>query len=129
MSKALKESKLAPEEIDVLNTHSPGTEAGDLSDYKAILRLFEKHDPKISATKGSTGHGMGMAGMMEAVWTVKMIEEDRIPPTKNTKNPMEVDGRRPNIVKETTKTTVNTAMNFNSGAGGTNAATIFSKLR
>ena len=70
-----------------------------------------------------------MAGMMEAVWTAKMIEEDIIPATKNTKKPLEIDGRKPNIVMETEKSTVKAAINFNSGAGGTNAAHIFSKLR
>ena len=41
MENSLKESQIAPEEIDVINTHSPSTPAGDLSDYRAILRVFE----------------------------------------------------------------------------------------
>ena len=80
MQTALKEARLAPSDIDYINAHATGTPVGDTSEIKAIKRVFNTgRIPYISSTKALTGHGICLAGAMEAAFTVLSLREKFMP--------------------------------------------------
>ena len=80
METALKEAGLAPGDIDYINAHATGTPVGDTSEIKAIRRLFNTgRVPYVSSTKALTGHGICLAGAMEAAFTVMALHEKFMP--------------------------------------------------
>lgn len=85
MLAALEDAELTPYQIDYLNAHATSTPAGDLSEIRAIERVFgtESH-LNISATKSMTGHLLGAAGAIEAIACIKAIQHDIVPPTINS---------------------------------------------
>ena len=85
MQNALEDAEMKPEDIDYINVHGTSTPVGDISEVKAILKLFGEHAYKlnISSTKSMTGHLLGAAGAMEALLSVKAITDDIVPPTIN----------------------------------------------
>ena len=85
MELAVQESGMLLSDVDHINTHGTSTPIGDLSEARAIQQLFGDHAPKIalSATKSMTGHLLGAAGCLEAIFTVLSIKNGLIPPTIN----------------------------------------------
>ena len=85
---ALKQANAKPEEVVHINAHATSTPVGDIAEYTALLRVFGEHLGKIavSATKSSTGHLLGGAGAIEAIFTVLAIAERTAPPTINLEN-------------------------------------------
>ena len=85
MNNALEDAGMKPEELDYINVHGTSTPIGDLSEVKAIKSVFGEHAYKlnISSTKSMTGHLLGAAGALEAMFCVKAVEEDIVPPTIN----------------------------------------------
>jgi 3-oxoacyl-[acyl-carrier-protein] synthase II len=85
---ALKEAEAKPEEVVHINAHATSTPVGDIAEYTALLRVFGDHLGKIavSATKSSTGHLLGGAGAIEAIFTVLALHERTAPPTINLDN-------------------------------------------
>jgi len=80
METALNQAGLKPEEIDYINAHATGTPVGDTSEIKAIRRLFNTgRVPYVSSTKALTGHGICLAGAMEAAFTVMALHEKFMP--------------------------------------------------
>jgi len=81
MELCLAHSALAPEQIDYVNAHATSTAAGDLSEAKALLRVFppERCQPAISSTKALTGHTLSMAGALEAALSVVALDEQFVP--------------------------------------------------
>jgi len=131
MKWALEDANLKPEDVDYLNPHATSTPVGDESEMKAVSKFFGDHTKKlhISATKSATGHLLGGAGAIEAIITIKTIQEGIIPPTINTAN---IDPAIPsglNIVtgKKLLKE-VKVAMSNTFGFGGHNATAVFRKL-
>jgi len=131
MKWALEDANLKPEDVDYLNPHATSTGLGDVSEMKAVIKLFgEKPDHMhISATKSATGHLLGAAGAAEAMICIKAIHEDIIPPTINTKT---IDPEMPqglNIVlgKKMNKK-INVALSNTFGFGGHNASAVFRKV-
>ncbi|HTJ48365.1 MAG TPA: beta-ketoacyl-ACP synthase II [Cyclobacteriaceae bacterium] len=128
---ALEDGGLKPEDVDYLNPHATSTPLGDLSEMKAVIKLFgEKPDHlHLSATKSATGHLLGGAGAIEALICIKAIHEDIIPPTINTKT---VDPAMPQglnlVVGQKFKKKVNVALSNTFGFGGHNASAVFKKL-
>ncbi|QDH77877.1 beta-ketoacyl-ACP synthase II [Echinicola soli] len=89
MLAAMEEAGIGPEKIDYINVHATSTPLGDVSELKAIERVFGRDSKlNISATKSMTGHLLGAAGAIEAIACIKAIQDDVIPPTINT---VEVD--------------------------------------
>jgi len=85
---ALKQANAKPQEVAHINAHATSTPVGDIAEYKALLRVFGDHlaSIPISATKSSTGHLLGGAGAIEAIFTVLAIHERLAPPTINLEN-------------------------------------------
>ena len=126
MQMALDYSGLKPEDLDYINAHGTSTKLNDLSEHKAIKAVFGEHAYKlaISSTKSMTGHLLGGAGGVEAVFSVLTIKHGVIPPTINYETPdPECDlDYVPNVARQAD---VRTAMSNSFGFGGTNASLIF----
>ena len=85
MTNALEDAGMQPEDIDYINVHGTSTPVGDISEVKAIKEVFGEHAYKlnISSTKSMTGHLLGATGALEAMFSVKAVQEDIVPPTIN----------------------------------------------
>ena len=129
MAMALRDAGLAPEEVDYINAHGTSTELNDLYETKAIQAVFKEHAKKvaISSTKSMTGHLLGGAGGIEAIFTVLTIFHGIIPPTINYETPdPECDlDYVPNVAR---KASVRVALSNSFGFGGTNAVLAFQKF-
>jgi len=131
MNYTLKDAGLKPSDIDYINVHGTSTSLGDLSETKAILKVFGEaaYDLSISSTKSMTGHLLGAAGAIEALTCVLAIQNNIIPPTINLENRDErIDPKldlTPNVAKEKT---VNYALSNTFGFGGHNASVIIKKF-
>ncbi|MDE7467157.1 MAG: beta-ketoacyl-ACP synthase II, partial [Muribaculaceae bacterium] len=85
MRNALDDAGMKPEDIDYINVHGTSTPVGDISEIKAIQEVFGQHAHKlnISSTKSMTGHLLGATGALEAMFSVKAVQNDIVPPTIN----------------------------------------------
>ncbi len=129
MSRALKDAKLAPEQIDYINAHGTSTPYNDKFETLAIKKVFGETARKvaISSTKSMTGHLLGAAGGIEAVISVKTIQTGEIAPTINLEVPdPDCDLDYVPNVKRSAK--VNTVLTNNLGFGGQNAALVFRRI-
>jgi len=127
MAKALKDAGLKPENIDYINAHGTSTIA-DAIETKAVKTVFGEHAYKLamSSTKSMTGHLLGAAGGIEAIFTAKAIEEGVLPPTTN------LDNNDPAcdlfyVPNKMVRRQVNAALSNSFGFGGTNATLVMSK--
>lgn len=131
MKQALNDSGLNPEDVDYLNTHATSTPVGDTSETNAISKVFGD-DPKnlhISATKSMTGHLLGAAGAIEAIASIKAINEGVIPPTINTENiDDDISSSLQIVLKESIEKEVDVAMSNTFGFGGHNGIVVFKKV-
>ena len=126
MTAALNDAGLDAAEIDYLNAHGTSTPVGDKGETAAIKRAFGDSANKlaVSSTKSCTGHLLGAAGAVEAIFSVLAIRDNVIPPTINLDNPdpdCDLD-YVPHIAREAT---VNAAITNSFGFGGTNASLVF----
>lgn len=131
MRLALKDGGLLAEDVDYLNAHATSTAVGDMSELKAITKLFEKNASQlhISATKSMTGHLLGAAGAIEAIASVMTIKEGIIAPTINLTDPDDTIPTDLKIVKlKALSKEVNVAMSNTFGFGGHNGIVVFKKL-
>ncbi|OBS11318.1 beta-ketoacyl-[acyl-carrier-protein] synthase II [Elizabethkingia miricola] len=129
MLAALEDADIQPQEIDYLNVHATSTPQGDLSELKAVERIFgRENNLNISATKSMTGHLLGAAGAVEAITCIKAVSENIIPPTINTLEPEPEykDVFDFTLGKKQNKE-INYAMNNTFGFGGHIATSIFKK--
>jgi len=126
MKTALAYAGLKPENVDYINAHGTSTSLNDLSENKAIKAVFGGHASKlaISSTKSMTGHLLGGAGGVEAIFTALTLHNGLIPPTINYENPdPECDlDYVPNTAR---RSDVKIAMSNSFGFGGTNASLVF----
>ncbi|MGK7393971.1 MAG: beta-ketoacyl-ACP synthase II [Candidatus Cyclobacteriaceae bacterium M3_2C_046] len=130
MQDALNEAKLRPDQVDYVNTHATATPVGDISECKAIAKVFAASLDKlhISATKSMTGHLLGAAGAIEAIACVKAIEQNTIPPTINFENlDPEIDPRIQITPNKVVQKEVKVALNNSFGFGGHIAVSLFKK--
>ncbi|HWY99055.1 MAG TPA: beta-ketoacyl-ACP synthase II [Bacteroidia bacterium] len=131
MVAALEEAGITANEVDYLNVHATSTPMGDISELRAVKRLFgENSNLQISATKSMTGHLLGAAGAVEAIACIIALNEDIVPPTINTVDIEPEFSGKLNIVTGSSKQTkVNYAMSNTFGFGGHIATTIFKKVK
>jgi 3-oxoacyl-[acyl-carrier-protein] synthase-1 len=125
MSAALKMSNLQYNEIDYINAHGTATPNNDLSEGLAIKRVFEEKLPKFSSTKAYTGHGLGAAAGIEAVFSVLSIQKGMIFPNLNFESVIPELNIRPQT--ELKEANVRNVLSNSFGFGGNNSSIIFSK--
>jgi 3-oxoacyl-[acyl-carrier-protein] synthase II len=126
MSMAIKTAFLKPEDVDYINAHGTSTQLNDLSETKAIKRLFGEHAHKlaISSTKSMTGHLLGGTGGIEAIYSVLTIKHGIIPPTINYETP-DPECDLDYVPNKARKANVKVAMSNSFGFGGTNGTLLF----
>lgn len=132
MTAALEDAGMKPEDIDYINVHGTSTPVGDISEVKAITKLFGEHAYKlnISSTKSMTGHLLGAAGGVEALICCLAIQNDIVPPTINHED----DDRDENIdynlnftFNKAQQRPIRAALSNTFGFGGHNACCILKK--
>lgn len=133
MKNVLEDAEMKPEDIDYINVHGTSTPVGDISEVKAIQKVFGEHAYKlnISSTKSMTGHLLGAAGALEAIVSIKAVQEDIVPPTINHvegDNDPEIDYNLNFTFNKAQKRTVNAALSNTFGFGGHNASVIVKKF-
>lgn len=133
MTRALQDAEMKPEDIDYINVHGTSTPVGDRSEALAIKDVFGEHAYKlnISSTKSMTGHLLGAAGAVEALFSVKAVEEDIVPPTINHEegdDDPDIDYNLNFTFNKAQKRTVRAALSNTFGFGGHNACVIVKKF-
>lgn len=129
MENALKDAKLDPSEVQYINAHATSTELGDRAETVAIKRCFGDHARKlaVSSTKSMTGHLLGAAGAVEAIFSILALRDQVAPPTINLDEPGEgcdLDY----VPKVARQMPIKVAVSNSFGFGGTNGTLVFRKL-
>ncbi|MDE6402781.1 MAG: beta-ketoacyl-[acyl-carrier-protein] synthase II, partial [Muribaculaceae bacterium] len=132
MRNALEDANMKPEDIDYINVHGTSTPVGDVSEIKAIMEVFGKHayDLNISSTKSMTGHLLGATGALEAMFSVKSVLEDVVPPTINHEEGDDDENIDYNLnftFNKAQNRPVRAALSNSFGFGGHNATVIVKK--
>ena len=129
MQRAIDDAKITPEEIDYINAHGTSTHLNDSTETKAIKTVLKDcaKKVKVSSTKGNTGHLLGAAGSIEAIISIKAIENSLVPPTINYKVPDE-ECDLDIVPNEPVKQDINVVMSNSLGFGGHNASIILRKF-
>ncbi len=132
MYNALEDARMQPEDIDYINVHGTSTPVGDISEVKAIKEVFGEHSYKlnISATKSMTGHLLGAAGSLEAMFCALAIDNQIVPPTINftegDEDP-EIDYNLNFTFNQAQKRELRAVLSNTFGFGGHNASVILKK--
>ena len=132
MDLALKDSGIDPEEVDYINVHGTATPLGDISETKAILKVFGDHsyNMNISSTKSMIGHLLGAAGAVEAIASIMATINDVVQPTINFNIPdPEIDPGLNLTLGKAQNRKVNIAISNTFGFGGHNASLVIKKAR
>ncbi len=129
MKIALADAGLKPSDIDYINAHGTSTGLGDVGELMAVRELFGDKDICMSSTKSMTGHLLGAAGAIEAIFSVLAIRDDIVPPTINLDDPIDEVGDFNLVPNVAQKRTVNAALSNSFGFGGTNASVVFKKVK
>ena len=111
--------------VDYINAHATSTPAGDVSELDAVREVFGTKIPPITSTKALTGHGLGAAGVNEAIYTLLMLEHDFICASANLVTPDEKAAGIPIPVQRVDNAGLRTVMSNSFGFGGTNATLVF----
>ncbi|MDI1263615.1 MAG: beta-ketoacyl-ACP synthase II [bacterium] len=129
MAAALKRAGLAPSDIDYINAHGTSTQIGDEIELGAVERLLGNATSKVSmsSTKSSTGHLLGAAGAIEAIFSILAIRDNIVPPTINLENPS-VETAIDLVPQTARKREINVALSNSFGFGGTNASVILQRV-
>ena len=130
MNMALNEAKLKPNDINYINAHGTSTPLGDIIELKAVKKLFESslNTLSISSTKSLTGHLLGAAGAVEAIFSILAIQNQEVPPTINLVNPDEGTSEFDLVPNKSKKKNIKNILSNSFGFGGTNASLIFGKF-
>lgn len=129
MTNALKDAGLNPEEIDYVNAHGTSTPLGDKAETLAIRSAFGDHADAmpVSSTKSVTGHLLGAAGGVEAIFSILAIRDNVVPPTINLDNP-DPECDLDYVPHEARQLPLRIALSNSFGFGGTNGTLIFRAL-
>lgn len=129
MEAAIHDAGIDANQVDYINAHGTSTYLNDMNETRAIKRIFQQHayDLAVSSTKSMTGHLLGAAGAVEAIFSVLAIRDQIAPPTINLDNPDE--GCDLNYVAHVPqKRTINYALSNSLGFGGTNGCLLFKRI-
>jgi 3-oxoacyl-[acyl-carrier-protein] synthase II len=127
---ALNDAEIAPEVIDYVNPHATATPVGDRNEIRALLSIYKDADkrPVVSGTKSMTGHLLGAAGAVEAIFAVLSIRDNIVPPTINLTE-VDPDCQGWDFVPgKARKMNICHALSNSFGFGGTNATLVFKRL-
>ena len=129
MQNALRDAGLNPEQVQYINAHGTSTPAGDLAEAAAVKRVFGEHAYRlaVSSTKSMTGHLLGAAGAVEAIFSILALRDQVAPPTINLDEPD--DGCDLNFVPHQAQAMpIDVAVSNSFGFGGTNGTLVFRRL-
>ncbi|MCF3110317.1 beta-ketoacyl-[acyl-carrier-protein] synthase family protein [Niabella sp. CC-SYL272] len=126
MQEALQTAGLQPDDIDFINAHGTATENNDETESVAMLRLFDKV-PAFASTKSYTGHTLGAAGAVEAIYSILNLHHQEIYPSLNFETPIEKTGLIP--VQAYEKRSLHYVMSNSFGFGGNCSSLIFGQYR
>ena len=129
MQAALKDSGLNQSDIDYVNAHGTSTPLGDLIEAGAVKRLFgdAMATMSMSSTKSATGHLLGAAGAIEAIYSIMATKHDMVPPTLNLDDPADEVAGLDLVPHQAKERPVRNAMSNSFGFGGTNASLVVGK--
>ncbi len=129
MQNAINDAQLNPSDIDYINAHGTSTPAGDIAETEAIKTVFNEStkDLIVSSTKSMTGHLLGAAGAVEAIFSILSIKNNLCPPTINLDNP-DIGCDLNYSAHQASEKSVNYSLSNSFGFGGTNATLIFKEL-
>ena len=130
MRMAFADAGISPEQIDYINAHGTSTPLGDASETRVIKRALGEHIARkvpISSTKGATGHSLGAAGAVEAIFCALAIHEGVLPPTINYETP-DPECDLDYVPNESRKADVGVAVSNSSGFGGHNASIVLRRF-
>jgi 3-oxoacyl-[acyl-carrier-protein] synthase II len=124
---ALKDACVKPEQVTYINAHATSTLPGDMSEVRALERIFLRPETvSINATKSMVGHSLGAAGGIEAIATIQAIRSGYIHPTINLDDPEDLSFDLP---KEKKKVDIECAISNSFGFGGHNATVVFAPFQ
>jgi 3-oxoacyl-[acyl-carrier-protein] synthase II len=129
MANALRDAGLNPDQVQYINAHGTSTSAGDLAEASAVKSVFGEHAYRlaVSSTKSMTGHLLGAAGAVEAIFSILAIRDQVAPPTINLENPDE--GCDLDFVPgEARAMPIEVAVSNSFGFGGTNGSLVFRRF-
>ncbi|WP_347318032.1 beta-ketoacyl-ACP synthase II [Rossellomorea sp. RS05] len=128
MKMALDDAGVTPDQMDYINAHGTSTAYNDKYETMAVKEVFGDHANRLamSSTKSMTGHLLGAAGGVEAIFTVLAMKDGKLPPTINLQNP-DPDCDLDYVANEAREQEVNVAMSNSLGFGGHNATLVFKK--
>jgi 3-oxoacyl-[acyl-carrier-protein] synthase II len=126
MANAIADAGIAPDEVDYINAHGTSTQVGDKGESIAIKRCFGEraHKVAVSSTKSMTGHLLGAAGAIEAIFSILALRDQVAPPTINLENP-DPECDLDYVPNEARKMKIDIALSNSFGFGGTNGTLIF----
>lgn len=125
ITKSLQNAGVSPEEVNYVNAHATSTLAGDMAEFNAIKKVFKNiSELKMNATKSMIGHGLGAAGGLEAIASIKAITTGWVHPTINQDN-LESDVTIDTVPNVKKKHEVNVAISNSFGFGGHNSVVVF----
>jgi len=129
MQNALRDANLNPEQVDYINAHGTSTQAGDLAETRAVKKVFGSHAYHLamSSTKSMTGHLLGAAGSLEAVFTVLALRDQVAPPTINLDQP-DAECDLDYVPHQPKEMKMDIALSNSFGFGGTNGTLIFKRM-
>jgi 3-oxoacyl-[acyl-carrier-protein] synthase II len=130
MLNAMRDAQLNAAQVDYINAHATSTPLGDRAETVAMKDAFGDHSKKvaISSTKSMTGHLLGAAGVVEAIFSLLAIRDGVAPPTINLDNP-DADCDLDYVPNEARKMKIDIALSNSFGFGGTNGTVIFRRLK
>jgi len=124
MREALADAGLRPEDVDYVNAHGTSTPQGDPSEARAMDAVFDERQPWISSTKSTTGHAVGAAGSLEAIYTIQMLRGGFLAPSVNVEQLDEQCGHLRLVLEPNNALEARTALSNSFGFGGTNACLV-----
>lgn len=129
MMSALADAGLKPSDVDYVNAHGTSTGLGDVGELAAVQNLFAGTDVCMSSTKSMTGHLLGAAGAVEAIFCVLAIRDGIVPATINLDEPEDAVGDFDLVPHVAKKRKVDVAVSNSFGFGGTNASLVLKKIQ
>jgi len=129
MANAMKDASLNPDDVQYVNAHATSTPAGDKAETLAMKRAFGEHARKlaVSSTKSMTGHLLGAAGVVEAIFSILAIRDQVAPPTINYHTP-DPDCDLDFVPNTARQMRIDVALSNSFGFGGTNGSVVFKKF-